>query len=138
MMINSNNLVVVKKNTPRSTMQKYRDNLDAYIKTKIVVNTKDFIYILSPEKIVYIKASGNYSKIYDIDGNEIISSKTLKYFENKLMSKGFVRVHSGTLVNVEKISGIFRRSGNYTLELENGININVSRSYKEALFSYCF
>ena len=136
--MNINNLVLVKESTFIDTMQRYRANLNAYIRTKIVVNTKNHIYFLTPEKIVYVKASGNYSLIYDIHGNEIISSKTLKYFENKLMNKGFIRVHSGTLVNIEKINGIKRRNGSYTLVLEDNIKIPVSRSYKDALFSYIF
>jgi len=137
-MINTNNLVVVKENTFIDTMQRYRENLHAYIKSKVVIITKNYVYFLTPDKIVYVKASSNYSLIYDIDGHEIISSKTLKYFENKLMDKGFIRVHSNTLVNIEKINGIKRKNGSYTLILEDNIKIPVSRSYKDALFSNLF
>ena len=134
----TNNLVLLNSNTRINFMQKYKETLNEFIEKNIIINTKAHVYIIKPENILYVKASSNYSKIYDIDGHEIISSKTLKYFVDKLIEKGFIRVHTGTLVNLEKVKGIKKRNGNYTLILENDIKIPVSRSYREALFTYLF
>ena len=117
-------------NKRRKTLSKFLDN-------KLVIPTSNYIYIVDLNNILYIKASSNYSMIYDTEGNSVLSSKTLKYYEEYLQNKGFLRVHSGTLINMSKVKGI-KRNGMYMIILENDIKIPVSRSYKEALFSNLF
>ena len=111
--------------------------INDFLKDKLVISTGNEIHFVSFEQIMYIKASSNYSLIYDTEGNSILSSKTLKYYEEILLNKGFLRVHSGTLINMSKVKGI-KRNGMYMIILENDIKIPVSRSYKEALFSNLF
>ena len=111
--------------------------LNNFFKDKLVISTGNEIHFVAFEKILYIKASSNYSLIYDTEGKSILTSKTLKYYEEQLLDKGFLRVHSGTLINMSKVKGI-KRNGRYIIILENDIKIPVSRSYKEALFSNLF
>ncbi len=111
--------------------------LNNFLKDKLVISTGNEIHFVAFEKILYIKASSNYSMIYDTEGNSVLSSKTLKYYEEQLLDKGFLRVHSSTLINMSKVKSI-KRNGMYMIVLENDIKIPVSRSYKEALFSNLF
>ena len=111
--------------------------LNNFLKDKLVISTGNEIHFVAFEKILYIKASSNYSLIYDTEGKSILTAKTLKYYEGQLLDKGFLRVHNGTLINMSKVKGI-KRNGMYMIILENDIKIPVSRSYKEALFSNLF
>ncbi len=111
--------------------------ITGFLKDKLVISTGNEIHFVAFEKILYVKASSNYSLIYDTEGKSILTSKTLKYYEEQLLDKGFLRVHSGTLINMSKVKSI-KRNGMYKIILENDIKIPVSRSYKEALFSNLF
>ncbi len=116
---------------------KRKATVNDFLNERLVISTGNEIHFVAFEKIMYIKASSNYSLIYDTEGNSILSSKTLKYYEEQLLNKGFLRVHSSTLINMSKVKGL-KRNGMYMIILENDIKIPVSRSYKEALFSNLF
>ena len=127
--------------SPKSVLndiwQNRQETFNGFIDKKLIVKFKNHIRFIDPDHILYIKASSNYSLIYDTEGNSVLSSKTLKHFEERLQDKGFLRVHSGTLINMSKVKGL-KRNGMYMIILENDIKILVSRSYKEALFSNIF
>ncbi|WP_053002582.1 LytR/AlgR family response regulator transcription factor [Kordia jejudonensis] len=50
--------------------------------------------------ITYIQASENYTFFYLKNGKRLLSSKCLKYYENLLKSKDFVRIHRSFLVHL--------------------------------------
>lgn len=55
--------------------------------------------------VSYIEASDNYSQLF-IGNEKHVVSHTLKEIEEKLLSKGFCRVHKTYLVNLSKIDRI--------------------------------
>jgi len=102
------NCLLIDKSTSNSVLQKHKETLNQFLNDKIVIPKLDYIHILDIKDILYIKASSNYSIIYDTAGNSVLSSKTLKHFERNLINKGFIRVHYSTLINVKKIKGIIK------------------------------
>lgn len=56
-------------------------------------------------EVSFIEASDNYSQLY-IGNEKHVVSHTLKEIEEKLLSKGFCRVHKTYLVNLSKIDRI--------------------------------
>lgn len=108
--------------------------LNKYLNGRLIVRTNDCVHLIETKKISYIQASGNYSIINIIDEQSVLSSKTLRLFEEKLVNKGFLRVHNGYLVNMDFVSRIIK-NGMWKLQLKDGTKIPISRSYKEMLFN---
>ena len=78
--------------------------------------------------IIYLEAEGNYVKVHAKDRNFLIS-RNLKYWEDKLPEKNFVRIHKSFLINFEYIDYI-----NITVSLKNDpMKFPVGRSYRKNL-----
>ena len=58
---------------------------------------------ISFNEIIQIQAHKNYSTFYLDDGNKIFTSRSLKYWENKLNHPDIVRIHNSTVINKNKI-----------------------------------
>ena len=78
------------------------------------------------EQIIRVQGLSNYSKIYSANGQHMTVAKVLHWFEDKLPTQLFARVHRSHLVNrmfVQEINGF-----NYSsLLLTTGETIAVSR-----------
>lgn len=76
--------------------------------------------------ILFIKSDADYTEII-IDNKKHLSSEPLRYWEENLNDKQFVRVHKSYIVNTSKIEKIV---GNQ-LYLSNKILVPIGRAYKE-------
>ncbi|MDX1478481.1 MAG: LytTR family DNA-binding domain-containing protein [Saprospiraceae bacterium] len=73
--------------------------------------------------IVRIQGERNYSLIYLARGTKKLSSKTLGYFEEILVDKGFFRCHRSYLVNGSHVTGI-QVNGHFRLDDETTVPIS--------------
>lgn len=88
-------------------------------------------YTLIPiNQIIFISADSNYSTLYLVNGKKIMTSKTLKVWEDKIDHPFFVRCHRSYLVNVKFIDHISKK--NNSLDILNHI-IPFSRNKKKAI-----
>jgi two-component system LytT family response regulator len=79
--------------------------------------------------IIMMEAESNYSSIFLTDGQHILTSKTLKYWIEKIGDhQDFIRPHRSYLVNKTHIA-TYQRSSK-CLSLTNGHQVQVARSYK--------
>ncbi|MEP6676417.1 MAG: LytTR family DNA-binding domain-containing protein [Ferruginibacter sp.] len=88
------------------------NNTNAY---RLVLATNDGTYYFSPEQIVRMESSSNYTNIYFTDRKPILASKVLKEFEEALLPFGFLRTHRSHLVNRRYITRI-ANDGNIVME----------------------
>lgn len=75
--------------------------------------------------IVMCEGCINYTIIYLNNGRKIVSSHTLKSFENTLYDSGFTRIHRSYLINYQYYRS-FDKDNNLVL-MKNGVELNVSR-----------
>jgi len=97
---------------------------------KIVLPHKDGFRIVYFKEIVRFEGSRNYSWVYLISGEKILVSKTLRYFEDLLVLKGFMRVHQSHLINKSCVRSYFSGRGG-TVELIDGSSVPIARSRKK-------
>ena len=86
---------------------------------RIFLEVNDRSIFLSVGSIICISASGDYSEIITSDGKKLLTTKTLREWEERLPQKNFVRVHRSTIINfeyVEKVENWFNRSYQITLK----------------------
>lgn len=84
-----------------------------------------FVFI---KDIVLIKGENNYSYIFLTSGEEILTSKTIKYWQQKCEAPFMMRIHKSYFVNVSKISSSDAKSGLITLT--NGLKAKLARGVK--------
>lgn len=95
---------------------------------RIVVRNGNKINVITCDKIQYIEAQDDYVMIYTVDG-KFLKQSTMKFFEQKMDPKMFVRVHRSYIVQVDKIDRIelYGRE-TYLVFLKNGMKLPVSKS----------
>lgn len=102
--------------------------------SQIAIASKSYIRVIESVDILYLKADSNYTEIHFLDGRKILTSTTLKRYEDKLDPQHFMRVHKSYLVRRSKIE-TFSSQDNKII-LCNTQEIPVSRSKKDHLLSY--
>lgn len=99
-------------------------------KTKVAVGFQDRIVFYEPDEIKYCQSNDNYTNIILRNGEKVLASKTIKYFESVLNQNGFIRSHQSFLVNAKLVKQYTKKDGGF-LVLDDGTNIPVSRNRKE-------
>ena len=80
------------------------------------------------DEVVYLKSFDNYTKFYLSNGKQIMSSHTMKIYEQQLLNKGdFSRVHRGTLLNLKYLTKFEKNPEGNWAHLSTGERIFVSR-----------
>ncbi|MCB9262758.1 MAG: response regulator transcription factor [Flavobacteriales bacterium] len=100
------------------------------LKDKLIISETGSKIIIKVEDILYLMASGTYTKIHLVDGACHISSKNLRHYELCLKDNHFFRIHHGTLVQLGKVKQFETKKNE--LILENGDALVVSYRKKPA------
>lgn len=88
---------------------------------------------LSPDDISHVEAAGNYVEFHTAARSHLVRG-TLSSWEQRLVARGFVRVHRSRLVNRSKIAALTpTRSGDIEISLLDGRTVAGSRRYRAQL-----
>lgn len=130
--VNSNELALaILKVEKKSNKIKSSDVVDS-LKTnydlenpKITVLIKKGYTRILVKDIIRCAGKSNYTNIFMTDGTSILSTKTLKHYENLLKDFGFFRINKNDLINTKFIKTLLK--GRYPiLEIEDGTQLIVS------------
>ena len=69
----------------------------------ITLTTSEGRFFFTPEEIIRLEASSNYTKIFFRNKTKMVAAKVLKEFVTVLEPLGFVRTHRTHLVNRQHI-----------------------------------
>jgi two-component system, LytTR family, response regulator len=97
---------------------------------KIAINTAEGIEFIEIKTILRIESSSNYSKLFLLNGKNILVTKLLKDFEDMLVPYHFYRIHNSHLINLKYIKKYLRGDGGQVI-MQNDEIIDVSRRKKE-------
>lgn len=98
---------------------------------KMAIPTQTGMTLLTISNILYCKGDGNYTKVYQLNEDKpLLSSKTLKYFEDLLPEAIFFRAHKSTLLNLNLVNEYNKTEGN-TAVMVNGTSLEVSERNKK-------
>lgn len=100
---------------------------------RIAVKSGQKIHVILVGDIVFLQADGDYVQIHTGNG-KFLKEQTMKYFQERLPSQRFVRVHRSAIVNIEQISRIelFQKQ-NQLITLKNGEKIKMSATGYKSL-----
>jgi two-component system LytT family response regulator len=105
---------------------------------RVVVKDKSKIHIIPVEQVRYIESLDDYVMIYNKD-RRFVKQKTMKYFENNLNPKEFVRIHRSYIVKVDEIAEIqqYEKEAHIVIMKNDHTKLKVSKTgyknLKEAL-----
>jgi len=117
--------------------EKNEVRLSQLIKTggleRIAVKDRQQIHIIQVQEINYIEACGDYVSVFTATGS-FLKEQTMKYFEENLPAKQFVRIHRSSIVNVSEVLKIeLYEKESYRIYLKNGKILKASNSGYKAL-----
>lgn len=96
--------------------------------SRIAIKKLQQIYVIPVSKILYIEADGDYTKIHTPE-ESFLKERTMKYFEQNLPDKQFIRIHRSYIVNVDYVTKIeLYKKENYHVYLKNGVLLKASNT----------
>ncbi len=115
--------------TEKQTSEKSSDTIvkNNELISRLFVRDKRGLIPLPVEEIVWLKAEGDYTKIYTKDKSFLVDS-TLKDFSMKLNPKNFIRVHRSAVVNLNNINRIEEDNRRFILYMNGDAEIQASRA----------
>lgn len=116
-----------------------KENLRSKEITKIAVPVNDGLIFIKTSDITHINADGAYASLFTADGQSLLVSKKLKYFEDMLKEhQKFFRIHRSHLINTDFLTKYNRHESRVILE--NNVELPLARNSKsvfEALITQC-
>ena len=97
---------------------------------RMAIQDNEGLHLLDIKKIIRVEADGNYSVFYCDNEQKHVSSKTLKFYENKLPASQFIRVHNSHLVNKDHIISFIKSE---FLIMKDGKQVPTSRGIRKEL-----
>lgn len=106
---------------------KQNDDKPEYL-DRVIIKDSSKISIVPVEKIKYIEAQDDYVMLYSDEG-KFLKQKTMKYFEQHLNPKEFVRLHRSYIAAINRIKKIeLLEKETYQVILEDKSTLPVSKS----------
>lgn len=101
---------------------------------KIAIPTRKGMEYFKLNDIVFIEGQGSYAKLHFTNGDEMLVTKKLKDFEEKLGNSGYMRIHKSYLINLSQVNGVLKEDGGY-VEVANNKKLPISATYKKEVLS---
>ncbi|WP_062057582.1 LytR/AlgR family response regulator transcription factor [Aquimarina longa] len=121
--------LVFKENLLNDSKKTHSDS----IPYKISITDAKEVHVIAPSKILYCSSNRNYT-IFTLDNEkEIVISKNLKHFENKLKHYDFLRIHKSYLINLNHVDYIIKEEGGAVI-MDNSKSLPVSKNYRKQLY----
>lgn len=103
-----------------------------YLK-RITVNTRGRLSFLETNKIDWVKAEGNYARLY-VGPDTFHLRETISNLETQLDRAQFIRINRSTIVNINYIKELQQLfHGDYKVLLQDGTELTLSRRFRHRL-----
>jgi two-component system LytT family response regulator len=100
---------------------------------RLLVKSNGRIHFVRTEDIEWCEAAGNYVRLH-VGRESHLMRETMAHIESGLDPNRFVRIHRGSIVNVDRIQELqSSANGEYTVVLRSGMRLTLSRGYRDTL-----
>ena len=105
-------------------------------KKKIVINSRSGVESIEPSEIICLESMSNYTQIYLNNSEPILTTKTLKEFDQQLCTPdlNFMRVHNSYVINLHKVCRYLKDQEN--IVLANNQLVPLAKSRKDDFFKW--
>jgi two-component system, LytTR family, response regulator len=98
--------------------------------SRLSVATNEGVIFINTNDILFCEASGGYTNFFLKNGDKLLTSKTLKDFEEILIDHSFFRIHHSYLINLSEIKRYVKGDGG-TAIMSNNAELPVSKRKKD-------
>lgn len=117
-------IALFEKQNEKKNYQILKNNLSNLPK-KIALHNVSSITFVELDDILYFQADGSYTKVFFKDNKMILTSKSLKTFENMVTAySNFYRCHKSYIVNLNFVTELYKSDGGYLKINEHQISIS--------------
>ncbi|MDA9563915.1 response regulator transcription factor, partial [Flavobacteriales bacterium] len=97
---------------------------------KVAIPEPDGLMFVSVDDIIRCESDGNYTSIYLVNDERVVSTRTLGEYEEILQHNDFFRTHRSHLINLNQIHKFIKANGGYILMVDKS-EVEVSRRKKQ-------
>lgn len=118
----------------RTRLKALEDNFKASEahQRKIILKTMENIYLMDVQDIVFCESDGCYTSVITQNDNKIMTSKSLREYDEMLEDAGFFRIHKSYLINLRHIKRFEKLDGGFIV-LTNDHKLPVASRKKDEL-----
>jgi two-component system, LytTR family, response regulator len=113
------------------TLQSFRKKK---LQDHLALRSQQFVQVVELKQISYLQGDNGYTTVFLKSGNKVVTTKTLKEYEELLSGSTFLRTHQSYMVNKRYIDRYHNKEG--FLYLNDGTQIPVSVRKKETIATY--
>lgn len=95
---------------------------------KLALSTTQGTFFYNPDEIIRLEGEGNYTRFFFVNKIPLLTSRTIKEYEEILGNRGFIRTHKSHIVNKMHVTNY---SAEGFLTMSDGSKAEVSRRRKE-------
>lgn len=108
-----NAVSLFEKNKNKKSLQILKENM-GFKSNKIALHNVSSVVFVELQNILFFQADGSYTKVYLKEDKVILTSKSLKHYENILSDNAeFYRCHKSYIVNLNHITEYVKSEGGY-------------------------
>jgi two-component system LytT family response regulator len=111
-------------------LETFTENFNSTDK-KIIIHSHQGLYTIKVADIARCEADSNYTTIFNKNGQRIVTTKSLREYEELLLDYEFFRVHKSHLINLSYIKSC--DFTNNTITLDDNSTVEIARRRKESL-----
>lgn len=101
---------------------------------RLALRSQQFVQIVELKEICYLQADNGYTTVFLDGGKKVVTTRTLKEYEELLPGGTFLRIHHSYLVNERHIHRYHHKDG--CLIMKDGTHIPVSDRKKDLINTY--
>lgn len=99
---------------------------------RIAISDNNGMHLFEIADIIRCEARDNYSEFFIKNHKPVLTSKTLKEYEDLLTEHGFERIHQSHLINTSFLKSYIKTDGGYVIMADNS-RIPISQRKKERI-----
>jgi two-component system LytT family response regulator len=99
----------------------------------LLLTDKKGYYYARLSQIIYCSSDNSYTEFFLTNGQRIVVSKPLRYFEQLTAAFGFFRIHHSHLINTYHLHSITRQDNIWHVQMSNSQSLPISRDRKTDL-----
>jgi two-component system LytT family response regulator len=100
---------------------------------QIVIPSNEGFKVLNLKDIITCEANGYCTIFHMKEMKKVISSKNLKYYEELIAQKGFMRVHHSFMINLKHVR---EYSSEGVIELSEGVSSPLGNTFKKSFIEF--
>jgi two-component system, LytTR family, response regulator len=99
---------------------------------RIALANNDGVHLFEIKDIIRCESDSNYTTFYSNNHKPVITSKSLKEYEDLLTEHNFERIHQSHLINLNYLKSYIKKDGGYVVMADNS-KLPLSQRKKERL-----